>query len=307
MKLLLMAVAIDLLAVAVAAQDQPAADTQMGTARSRPWSVSMSLSNVFESNIDRDEDSLDTYGVVLGTDLSYRNNPTRPTFALRYNVAAHSYSHTNRWDRISQFLHVSTERRLSSRWRLEAAGEISLKGSSEDFELTDQYSFRPRLEHRLSGRDRVRLYAAYRLRRYGEEDGRNAVNTYVGAEFQQLFEEGRRWTIGLRYEQNDPVARRHQFRRWTYGTEQTIPLGRRDLLTLQVNYRWKHYGHRLVKVEGTRVPRLNQKWEPSLIWERDLGGGLALQLGYARESQTSNDPERGYTADQLIFSVARRW
>lgn len=306
MKLPAALVVLVLIAGDGAAQEQAAAPPPEPNGPA--WSWLLNVSNVLESNINHDiEEGVRSYGVVVGAGAVFRNKPSRPTFELRYEIAGHSYTQTSRWDRVSHHMRASHEARLSRAWRLETVGEVSLGGSSEDFELNDQYMVQPRLEYRISPRDRVRVYGAYRARRYQQDRGRNASNKYVGVAFQQRVDEGPRWEIGLRYERNDPLELRHEFERWTYATGYAVPLSRRDLLTFEVNYRWKQNGHRLVKIEGERVPRVNQKWQPSAIWGRDMGSGMELQLGYVRESQTSNDPEKGYVAHQIIVTVARHW
>jgi len=230
----------------------PAASTAPRHKRLEPY---LTLTSVFDTNIDHAQDGVDSMGGVLGAGVYYRNNPADPTFQVNAEVAGHSYTNSTRWDRFSQKLNAAYDHDLPGRWSFDTTGEISWKGSSEDREISDQYAVIPRIAYRLSSQARLRVYGALRARRYEDDRDRNAFNRYVGLEFAERAAADRRWEVDLRYEVNETEGPRQHYVRWTFGTAYSFVVAQTNRVELEVRYRMQRYPFRLVDVDDTDVQR----------------------------------------------------
>ncbi len=202
---------------------------------------------------------------------------------------------------------MSFEQKLARQWRAETSGEVALKGSSEEREVANQYSIRQQLEFRLNPAYRFQAFAAYRVKRYSDDAGRNAIDPYVGGRFEQRFNGGRSWNINYRYDKNRSQDPRRRYIRWTYGAEFVTPvINRQNLLSLEVKYRPQLYA-RLVRVDGKRVPRRDQRWLVSADWERALKDDLRLTLSYRFERRASNDPDKKFNEHLLGLTFNFKW
>lgn len=270
----------------------------------RPWTIFGRVSNGRVSNVNFDQEDIGSYGLVLGGVVGY----TGDDFEVTYELAKHLYTNTQRWDRISQRIEASYQRRLSDNWQFETIGQIAFKGSSEDRDIVDQdLEIVPRLEYRFSHERRVRLFTTHRLKRYNETPDDNAVKHYVGAEFRETLAARRYWEVGGRFETNDEPVDRGDYRRWTYWLEHGIPLTERDMLVMQLRYRLKRYSQRLVEAEDEDVPRLDHRFVPAIAWTHALSDRFEVRLDYTYESNYSNDPEREYGAHLAWTSFGVRW
>jgi hypothetical protein len=189
----------------------------------------------------------------------------------------------------------------------DVVGNFATGSTSEDRELVNQYMGRPRVEFRLPRDHRLRVYTAYRLKRYSGAPARNATNLYGGVELQRRLGSGDRWLVGYRYEENRATGPRYRYRRLTYETEYTTVLTEDDTLTFNVVYRSQLYPFRFAEVDDVDVPRHNQRWVPSLSWVRRIGTHVEARLDYVFETQSSNDLDEPYTAQNLGFSFGFRW
>lgn len=268
-----------------------------------PFSGHLRLSNVFDSNLDRDEESLDVYGLVAGAGAMFQHRGDDDDLTLQYETAIHRYTGGDKWDRLSHKLRGLYEHELGSRWTVGAEGEITIKGSSEDRTVGDQYILEPRVEYEIDRNSTARLYGAFRVRRYAEEPDQNALNRYLGAEFTQELDDDREWEVGLRYEVNDADSLRRYYRRWTWHTKFSTAVGARDDLELELKLRTRVFPARFVEVEDEDVPRQDQRWIPSLAWTRALNSRLGLEVQYEYETRSSNDPEQAFTGHQLRTSL----
>jgi hypothetical protein len=260
-----------------------------------------------DSNIDHNDENLRAYGVAVGGGAEYQNRPDDPSVLITYRTALHRYARTDRWNRLSHNLRAAFERELDGPWEVHAIGEISLKGTSEDRELSNQYIVTPRLQYRIDRWRRVRTYATLRLRRYDEDAGRNATNRYAGVEFTQRSEHGDEWDVELRLEKNGARDPRQTYNRWTFGTQYLTPLSERNRLEFDVRFRQQKYTNRLVEVDDTDVPRRDIRWIPSAYWVRTINAHMDLRLGYSFEARASNDLGRDFSAHEAIMTATRRW
>lgn len=275
-----------------------------GPSRFTPFTLA---STIFDTNINHNEEGLDSYGMMVGAGLRFLDNPLKPSLELQYQAGFHRYANTDQWDRLSHFVRAAWERRLSRRVAFEAVGEGSIKGSTEDRELSNQLSFSPRLEYRITPVWRVRAFGAWRLKRYPDSADRNAVNRYGGLEL-AVRRRGVRWSAGGRYEVNAAESSRQRYLRWTWFGDLSVPVRTWDRLELEMRYRRQRYPFRLVDVKGgPDIPRYDVRVEPEVTWVHVLDQDLEARIGYAFSGRDSNDARRDYRSHQVMASLLRRW
>ncbi len=272
--------------------------------RGRLWSLAAAASNVYESNIDRTPDNNQAAGVVLGLGGQYRNRTDRPSFTAQYQLGAHMYAGAAGWDRISHNVRTTYERRLFKPLTFDTVGEISIKGSTEDRELGNQYIVSPRLQYRLPKNLRLGLETGYRLKHYADRT-RNATNPYGGVRLTRRFGQGR-WDLGYRYEENHAEAARNRYIRSSYSGDVVVPITAADSVGLELKFRSRRY-QRLVRVGDRRVVLKDLKWSLSPEWVHVLNPGLQLRASYEFENRGANDPTRNYGAHSTVLAVERRW
>lgn len=274
----------------------------------RVW-LTMTLTSVFDSNIDDDEKGLNSFGLVPSVGLHFQNDAEKPSFEADYEVGFHRYTNNEKYDRLSQNLTASYRRQLSRKWQARTTGEISLKGSSEDRDINNQFVLEQQLQYRFNPSNRLRLFGAYRLKRYPLEDiGKNAVDPYIGARFEQQLKGGRSWEILYRYDKNRSQDPKDRYVRRTFGAQFTTPLlrKRQDLLTIDLRYAPRLYA-RQVKVDGERVPRQDRRWALDVLYERPLSQDIRWGLNYSFEMRNSNDPEKNFNSHQFSVTFAFNW
>jgi len=287
------------------------AEARRGGPQRRLWFYA-SLSSLFDSNIDHDEENVRSFGLVPSVGVHFQSSLERPSFQLDYETAYHSYTNTARWDRTSHKARASYERRLSRWLSSETVGELTIRGSAEDRELNNQFVLGQEFELRASRSRRFKVFAAYRLKRYSDDPGRNAINPYVGAAFEQRFAGGRSLEVSYRYDKNRSENPRNRYVRWTYGAEFKTPFLRRDaLLTIEARYRPQLYA-RIIEIEDEDgddedVTRRDRRWIVGASWQRPLNDSLALGLGYRFEARRSNDVERNFNSHLAGVTLTYRW
>ena len=272
--------------------------------QARRFTAHAIVSSVYDSNIEHDENNIKSYGVITGVGARYQDREIRPAFQLSYEVARHAYTQVDDWDRISHDLSAYSARRLSRKFILEAIGEVALKGSSEDRDIGNQYIFVPRLSYRLTPSQRLRLYGAYRLRRYDTDQDRDAVNRYAGLEFRQIARKAGQWDMGYRFETNSAKGERRSYTRRSYLARWTAPFLKRDAVALELVYRSQRYDKRSITVDETTMPRHDHRLQPSFQWIHPLTRDASLILAYDFENHTSNDPSHEYR-DHLLSLTSR--
>jgi hypothetical protein len=274
----------------------------------RIW-FTMSVSSVFDSNIEDDETGLNSFGLVPSVGVHFQDNPEKPSFEADYEVALHRYTNSSKYDRVSHNLTASYRRQLTRRLQSRTTGEISLKGSSEDRDVNNQYVLEQQLQYRFNPAHRLRLFGAYRVKRYPLEDvGKNAVDPYFGARFDQKLRGGRGWEILYRYDKNRSQDPKDRYVRWTYGAQFKTPVfgERRDMLTLDLRYAPRLYA-RQIKVDDVRVPRRDQRWTFDVLYERPLTENVQLGLNYRYETRNSNDPDKRFDSNLFGITFGYRW
>lgn len=268
---------------------------------------SLTAGTAFDSNIDHDFEPRDAYGGVGGLGLRFRDDPSDPSFELSYEAALHRYPDASQWNRISQAARLSWERDLGGPFKFGTVAEATFRGSSEDRELSNQFIAEPRLELRVSDVHRLRLFGAYRVKRYPDDVLRNAGNPMAGALFRQRGPRGDTWEIGARYDENRADGARFRYTRWTTETAFAAPIGRADRLRVELTMRFQRYAGRLVEVEDEDVPVLDTRWIPSVVWAHAIDDDFETNVEYQFENRQSNDPTRRFRSHLFGFRLVQRW
>ncbi len=272
-----------------------------GPAWLRPFTFFLSLGGIYDSNINHDEEPIRTWGGFLGGGVRFETDD----FYAQYEISSFSYTYAESgWSRISHRLESAYERDLSKKWEAELVGEATLKGSSEDNDLGDEFILKPRLNYDLSDSQRLRFYGAYRLRRYGDVDPlRDANNYYVGMEFRQRLGSGH-LDAEYRWEINESRGPRNQYNRQTYGLEYTTPFrGGLHQLVLEARYRPVQYWNRRIDNEDDEDLRRDVRWIGTAAAKFGLSRHISIHPTYRYERRTSNDPEKEWDAHLGILSV----
>lgn len=269
-----------------------------------------SLSTVFDSNVEHDERRLRSFGFVPSFGFHFQNDAEKPSFEAEYEVGFHRYTRTDSFDRVSHYFTSAYRKRLPGRFSSRTTAEVSLKGSSEDRDVNNQYSLEQQLQYRVTPTARVSAFAAYRIKRYPLVDaGKNAIDPYVGGKFQHELKGGREWELSYRYDKNRSQDPKDRYVRWTYEAQFATPLfrSRRDLLTVEARYSPRLYARQIKVDGGGRAARKDRRWVFEFDYERPLSRGVRLGLGYQFEKRDSNDPEKKFDAHVLGITFGFDW
>ena len=302
----------------VVAQGRPATGGRQPAPRTAlpapgPWTVSLGMTSVYDSNIDHSSAPASAFGEVASGGVEYQQALGGGTWTTGYEAALHRYmlssTQSSEWNRMSHRLESAFKGRIGNRWTTEMRAEASFRGSSsDDRELFNQYTLEPRAELRLNQRDRVRFVAAYRIRQYDTSSARSAVAPYVGAEFRQKFDGGRAWNAGLRFERFAANDVRYSFNRWMYALGFDTPLSARDRLELDVKFRSQSYTTRMITTTGGVTElRHDNRWFPSASLIHAIRPDLTLRGDYRLEGRTSNDIGKDFQAHRVMLGINWRW
>jgi hypothetical protein len=289
-----------LASVSVTAQTQT---READRARRRFW-MSMSVTGVFDTNITHDEQQISAFGIVPGFGLHFRDNAERPSFEADYEVALHRYNNTDEFDRVSHSVTTVYRRQLAKQLYSKTSTEISLKGSSEDREVNNNYVVEQQLQYRFPSNTRVAGLAAYRLKRYPFSDrDSNAIDSYAGAKIEQRLRGDRRVEFTYRYDHNRAWNSRNSYFRRKYSLEFQTPLSvkRADSLSAEFRYSPRTYQTRLTRVNGVRVPRHDDRWNFNVTYERLINSSLLMAFEYEFEKRNSNDSDKRFSVN--VFAL----
>ena len=272
---------------------------EVDRARRRFW-MSLSLASVFDTNITHDEKQVSAFGLVPSLGFHFRDNAERPSLELDYEVGLHRYTNTDEFNRVSHSFTAVYRKQLARRLYAKTTSEISLKGSSEDREVNNNYVVEQQLQYRFTSNTRVAGVAAYRMKRYPVLDAdSNAIDSYVGGKIEQRFRGERRLEATYRFDHNRAWDARNNYFRRTYSVEFQTPLSRqrRDSLSAEFRYAPRTYQTRLTKVNGVRVPRHDDRWVFDVTYERLIGSNKSLAFEYEFEKRNSNDLNKRFTSN----------
>ncbi|MGE0440064.1 MAG: hypothetical protein AB7L66_02860 [Gemmatimonadales bacterium] len=261
---------------------------------------------LMDTNLEHDETPDRAWGGVLGMGLEFQSSRTRPVLALRYEVAGHQYSIPAQWNRVSQAGAARLALRPNRRLTLETDAEVTLKGSSEDRDLGNQYLARQTIAWRPWRRTTVEVAAAFRLRRYEDNLDRNGTNRYVRLELGQRLGEAVEVKASWRGERNEADGPRYRYARHTgeLELETGLPAGR---LTLGGRLRRQEYPERLVEDLPDPTRRLDWRYQGTATWEVWPWRSFGIVMEYQYEGRRSNDPDKAFVAHQVGLSFERVW
>ena len=278
----------------------------------RLWTSYVLVSNEYDTNINHDsQDLVDSVGVVFGAGIRWQNNLSKPAWELSYEIGKHSYTNTDLWDRVSHNMKASYEWRFAKRWSLETGGEIAIKGATEDREIGNQYSVKPKLKYKITQSNRLEFVGTYRLKRYDVFPERDAINTYYGFAFEHRFGE-QRLEFGWRREQNNADGARYDYLRYIYSLDYTIPFATRNWISFEAEYKPQRYYNRFGTIDVDHGPdirflRHDQRWVFTAATAIALSQHMDLVLGYQYETRSSNDPDKFYDAHQPGLMLRYVW
>jgi hypothetical protein len=279
------------------------------SARRRIWMFG-SLGSFFDTNILHDEQGVNSFGLVPSIGFHFQDDAEKPSFTTEYEAGLHRYTGTNEFDRVSHYFNAAYRRQLTHWLSARTTGEISLKGSSEDRDINNQYSLEQQFQWRLNSSSRLSAFAAYRLKRYPLVDvAKNAIDPYLGGKFQQKLAGGRELQFGYRYDKNRPQGEKDRYVRRTFEAQYSTPLFRskHDLLTVEARYSPRRYARLIKTIDGTRAPRLDRRWVLEAGYERPLKDNVQLGLKYQFEKRTSNDPDKPFNAHLFGVTFGFKW
>jgi hypothetical protein len=283
-------------------------ETAQGGAR-RVWMFG-SVGSFFDTNILHDEQSVNSFGLVPSVGFHFQDDAENPSFVTEYEAGLHRYTGTNEFDRFSQYFNAEYKRQLTSRLSARTTGEVSLKGSSEDRDINNQYSLEQQLQLRLNSRSRLSAFAAYRIKRYPLVDvAKNAIDPYVGGKFQHKLNGGRELQFSYRYDKNRSQGEKDFYVRRTFEAQYSTPLfrGKHDLLTVEARYSPRRYARLVKDINGVRVPRLDRRFVLEAGYERPLTDNVQLGLKYQFEKRNSNDPDKPFNAHLFGVTFGFKW
>jgi hypothetical protein len=282
------------------------------TAEAPPRRIWMfgSLSSLYDTNVLHDEQSINSFGLVPSVGFHFQDDAEKPSFTTEYEAGLHRYTGTNEFNRVSQYFNAEYKRQLTGRLSARTTGEVSIKGSSEDRDINNQYSLEQQLQLRLNSSSRVSAFAAYRIKRYPLVDVlKNAVDPYIGGKFQQKLGGGREWQLSYRYDKNRSQGEKDFYVRRTFEAQYSTPLfrGKRDLLTVEARYSPRDYARLIKNINDVRVPRRDRRYVLEAEYERPLSDNVGLGLHYQFEKRNSNDPDKPFNAHLFGITFNFKW
>ena len=262
---------------------------------SRHFGIQLQLMSGYDTNIDHNQIYDQSSGLVPGLRLDFRSSRESPWLEMSYVVGQHTWFQADRWNRTSHLFRTQLRPRLSGPIRMKTTSELSLKGTTEDRDLSDQIQIGHEFEFRFTRYQRLHLTGMYRRKTF-EDSTRNAIKPYVELSHEQRFRNDRRWETAIRYEFNDADQTRRDYKRWTMILGYELPLGQSTDLEFEVKHRRKLYEDRDVEIEEEDYLRRDFRWNFNASLTQYLSRGLSLEFNYLYELNDSLDPEKEWKA-----------
>jgi hypothetical protein len=269
----------------------------------RNLSVDVRFASVYDSNIDHNDESAESYGLVPAARMRLRSSVDDPLLTAVYVVARHDYSNTDRWTRTSHLANLIFEPRTSDWFRMSTVGQVSIRGSSEDRDISNQYRVEQDLEVRFSRRHRLIVYGGLVWKKFPDSPVDDAFKPRVGGEYRRYGSGGRRWELDVRREWNEEQEIEGEYDRWKFETSYRFPIGRVALARIELEYRRKTYRERFVEIEDDDFLRRDYRWTVGTSATREIGRNLSVELGYRFEKRDSNDPDKLYSAHMVTLGL----
>jgi len=268
------------------------------------------VAQVFESNIDHDPEATPSVGLVPSLHLRVQDRPEDAWLTVDYALARHAYSNTDRWDRTSHQIRVAALREVADDVETITEAELSIRGSSEDRDISNQMQLRQSAEWRISRAVRAEGYATLRYKANPEVPGDRAFRPNAGLALQHRWPSGVRLELGGRYETNIEADPEGRYRRWTTDAELRLPTGRGAYVEAEARYRTRHYPSRFAEEadgDETDALREDRQWTLGATWHRPLLPRLGAEVGVELDRRTSNDAGKHYVAGAARLGLVYRF
>lgn len=267
----------------------------------RTWSLLTRFSGSFDTNLAHDPVRTSAFGFVPSITAGYMIRSPRHRIKFVYSFANPRYNVDTELTRFGNYFSASYRYDLG-RWSFETNGEASIKGTNDDRETNNLYILTETIGYRFDNRTKLKLFGAYRLRRFAKEDqDRNAVNPRFGLKFTREINKKIRWKLGYRFEENRAISARQDYFRSKYKTGFELNIDRYNVLDAAFSYRTRRYKTRAAK--GLEDLRRDRKWSFDVLWRRSISPRFGIESGYKYENQESNDFRKLYVNHQFVFSV----
>lgn len=267
----------------------------------RLFTVDLTVSGVYDTNIDHDQDELESVGVLGGLRVGLRSSGRHPILRLEYRGDIQRFDGTDRWNRQTHGA-TGTLQGWFGPVTLASRGGVKFNAATEDREIGNRYSVSPRVEVE-GGPLSLGLYGVYWTKRFEEDVEANEEIRGAGAELGWKVPDAGRWEIGYRYEEADSEAARRRFVRQRYSAEYRARLGARDVIELEVERRDRRFLDRTVRVDDLEVPTEDVRWLPAASYRHRFPWGQEVKLEYEFQRRRSNDPARDFDAHRGTLSL----
>lgn len=270
------------------------------------FDLDVQVASVYDSNIDHNDEPLESYGVVPAARIRLRSHVDKPLFVASYAVARHDYTNTDRWSRTSHLATLEFEPRPADWFRMATAGQISIRGSSEDRDIADQFRVEQDLEFLFTRQLRLIVYGGLVWKRFPESPIDNAFKPRVGAAFRSYGDSGRRWELDVRREWNEEEELRGEYDRWKVESSYRFPVTSTVRAEAEIEFRRKVYRDRFVEIEEEDYLRRDHRWTLVASAAKTLHRRVSIELSYTFEMRESNDPDKFYDAHLITLALGYR-
>ncbi|MDQ2987103.1 MAG: hypothetical protein M3R13_10365 [Armatimonadota bacterium] len=256
---------------------------------------------VHDTNIDRDDQRIKSWGVVYGAGLQYKSDADKPLFEASYEVAKHNYSSFDEFDRVSHAFSGIVHHKFSDQWRADLLAEVAFKGSSEDRDINDSVSIQPRFEYRITDDERLKLRMNYRWRKPPIDPNGRHQNRYAEFIYEKRLPRNHTISASIRHEINRSVFDGNHYNRTIYGVEWETEPTDKDTISIELKFKDRRYTVREV-TKG--VQRQDESWVIEADWEHFFDTRWSVLVDYRMERRTSNDPDEDFI--QRVFGLGTK-
>ena len=283
------------------------ADDPSRLRRSRPLpsnvKVDLQFASIYDSNVDHSDEPDQAYGLVPAAKVTLRSSSKNPLFTGAYVIARHNYPDAERWTRTSHMGTIDFEPEPNDWFRPSTSAEISIRGSSEDRDVSNQYRIEQDLEFRLTRDYRLSVYGDLIWKKIPDSPIDDAFKPRVGAAFERRGDDGSQWELDIRREWNEEKEARGEYDRWKIETSYRFPLTKSVLAQAEVEYRRKTYRDRFIEIEEEEFLRKDNRWTLGAFVAKRFRYGVVVEVGYRYETNDSNDPDKLYGAHLVNMTV----
>ncbi len=268
-----------------------------------PFRLEVGAAGVFDTNIENDLEKLPSYGILAEVRAGFQTSVRRPLLEVAYKGGYRSFARTDRWDRMTHDLEAVLDRRAGP-ISLDLRGRVGLNTTTEDRELGNRYSVRPRLTIGR-GDARLRLYGLYRARRFAGDEGTDETIRGLGAGFRGITD-GAILEFGYRFEEANSESLLRRYVQHRASGDYRVPLGTRGRLRGGLEWRPRRYLERTVSLDDEEVPRIDARWIATVTLTYELPWGQSMSLDYSFQLRDSNDPSQKYQAHRISLGTLFR-